>query len=1054
MEAVFLRLLDMELSAALVILAVLLVRLLLRRAPKKWSYLLWGVVAFRLICPVSINAPFSVLGLTAQGAAVTGSALGAASAIAYLPRNIGIVTPPRVGSGMGAVSQAALDALPAATQTTGADPMQVWRTVGAALWCAGMIALLVYGAVTYLHLRKRLTGAVLVADDVYETDAVRAPFILGLVRPRIYLPVGLEGKPLRYVLAHERFHIRHGDHAVKLLAFLLLCVHWFDPLVWLAFSLMGRDMEMRCDEAVLAAEHGIAKPYSMALLSFATARRFPSPSPLAFGETGVKQRIQNALRWRQPKVWVTVLCALLCAVAVAACAVNPDPPEPDSEPGAYSDLEAYLRAEIQRRYEQQGVQMYRPYLNPVQIAVVETQIASLEQTGSLEGLAPEGRLESWRYRVLLKLQEDAPDHLLVGGMWEKDGWLSLDGEHDVVALFQADGQMRVLYDAPVNDGSTFYGYHNSYEEAIYDWYVSAYGLALPLYVEEWIGGFSVYGNMPVHRYDGDGWYIYIPVSAWSLEASDLRTKWISDYDTGSTLVVRRASAEEYAAERPQLADGQAETWYPDGEDGYWLVFTQYDPMLRAMSSWVAMEPELLQRMAGSFRTLTDKPPSHALMEVRSGDGAQMIVPWPALRFFESYTEDGWLCADCDPIAEALEHFEDIPELEWTKNGLRLLHSSNISNEGPLRVYDRDLHTLLIENADETQLAALGPGEYCCVQTVTENLQYIEAEQRHVHRGTDCFFRLHVADLDQTAARIVELLNGDGAYGEGTSYVLFQQLLATPLETLEAIGAYPEGIRDWLCWSLSGELRYALESGRISAADAILPDEPLSDKGAAAWDRMIEFVNSPSPAPKSWRQVYLDFFQNTLLPSIAEDPTDRKLYGVALMDLDFDGVPELMVWDSVASGAATGCLYQNDGTLVAMTSMPISTNIRSGRRNEQPFPIEETWAFWLVRERSTGSYFWAVHSGNGQDGHVWGRYLVFDGNPTEIAAYDSSDKADQRAAWQAFDARYEVVDLDDSAFTLSLYEDGDIDAARFNALLNRWRPVTVAENASFDFHFAA
>ena len=281
MEAVFLRLLDMELSAALVILAVLLVRLLLRRAPKKWSYLLWGVVAFRLICPVSINAPFSVLGLTAQGAAVTGSALGAASAIAYLPRNIGIVTPPRVGSGMGAVSQAALDALPAATQTTGADPMQVWRTVGAALWCAGMIALLVYGAVTYLHLRKRLTGAVLVADDVYETDAVRAPFILGLVRPRIYLPVGLEGEPLRYVLAHERFHIRHGDHTVKLLAFLLLCVHWFDPLVWLAFSLMGRDMEMRCDEAVLAAErHCKALQHGAAVLRHGAALPLPQPAGL------------------------------------------------------------------------------------------------------------------------------------------------------------------------------------------------------------------------------------------------------------------------------------------------------------------------------------------------------------------------------------------------------------------------------------------------------------------------------------------------------------------------------------------------------------------------------------------------------------------------------------------------------------------------------------------------------------------------------------------------------------------------------------------------------
>ena len=600
MKTVFLQLLDMELAAAAVILAVLLARLLLRRAPKKWSYLLWAVVAFRLICPVSISAPFSVLSLAAQPAALTERALETSGGAADLPQDGGMALP-RPGSGTGARSQAALEALPAATQTADADPMQLWIAVGTALWCAGMVALLVYGAVTALRLRRRLTGAVRVADGVYETDAVRAPFILGLLRPRIYLPPGLEGEPLRYVLAHERFHIHQGDHAVKLLAFLLLCVHWFDPLVWLAFFLMGRDMEMRCDEAVLARQPGSAKPYSMALLSFATARRFPSPSPLAFGESGVKQRIRNALRWKQPKVWVTVPAALLCAVAVAACAVNPAPTEPVSDSDAYSDMEGYLRAEVQRGYEQAGVELYSPEAGPIRVDVADTQIASLERTGSLEGLAPEGRLESWRYRLLLKLPEDAPEYLLVGGMWEKDGWLSLDGEHDVVALCQADGRMRVLYDAPVNDGSTFYGYHNSYEEAIYDWYVSAYGLELPLYVEEWIGGFSVYGNMPVHRYDGDGWYIYIPVSAWSLEASDLRTKWISDYDTGSTLVVRRASAEEYAAERPQLTDGQAETWHPDGDGGYWLVFTQYDPAVRALSSWAVTEPVLLERMAGSFR---------------------------------------------------------------------------------------------------------------------------------------------------------------------------------------------------------------------------------------------------------------------------------------------------------------------------------------------------------------------------------------------------------------------------------------------------------------------
>ena len=165
-----------------------------------------------------------------------------------------------------------------------------------------MAALLLYGIISYLNLRRRLRGAVRAENGVFETDSVRAPFILGLFSPTIYLPPGLEGEPLRYVLAHERFHIRHADHAVKLFGFLLLCVHWFNPLVWLAFYLMSRDMEMRCDEAVLSAESGITKPYSMALLSFASARRFPSPSPLCFGETGVRERIKNVLRWKKPKV--------------------------------------------------------------------------------------------------------------------------------------------------------------------------------------------------------------------------------------------------------------------------------------------------------------------------------------------------------------------------------------------------------------------------------------------------------------------------------------------------------------------------------------------------------------------------------------------------------------------------------------------------------------------------------------------------------------------------------------------------------------------------------
>lgn len=322
MEAMFLRVLNMSLSTAAVIVVVVLVRLLLRQAPKKWSYLLWAVVAFRLLCPVSIEAPFSALRLTAQPA-VTQNAAGG-SEIDYIPRDIGRMAQPRVYVSTPGVSRRISQALPAPAITDSANPLQIWIAVGTALWCAGMAALLLYGIVSYFCLRRRLTGAVLVEKGVRETDVVRVPFILGLFSPVIYLPAGLEGETLRYVLAHERFHIRRGDHAVKVLAFLLLAVHWFNPLVWLAFYLMDRDMEMRCDEAVLARERGITKSYSMALLSFAAPRRFPSPSPLCFGETGVKGRIKNVLRWKKPKVWVTVCAALLCVCAVAACAVNPN----------------------------------------------------------------------------------------------------------------------------------------------------------------------------------------------------------------------------------------------------------------------------------------------------------------------------------------------------------------------------------------------------------------------------------------------------------------------------------------------------------------------------------------------------------------------------------------------------------------------------------------------------------------------------------------------------------------------------------------------------------
>ncbi len=337
-EGLFLTVLNMSATGAIVICAVLLLRLLLKRAPKQYSYWLWAAAAFRLVCPVSWKSAFSIFSLAparvatvptvdvSAAAPVTGAAV---SAIEYVPPDIGYAQTPRVELIVPRVSDAVSGALPAADPLSSVNPMQVWLALGSVLWLLGILALLVWGVVSYLRLRGRLRTAVRLEDGVWQSEAVGSPFLLGFLKPRIYIPYGLEAERLDYVLAHERFHIRRRDYLVKLLAFLILAVHWFNPLVWLAFALMCRDMEMRCDEAVLARESGVTKPYSMALLSFAAPRRFPSPSPLCFGETGVKERIKNVLRWKKPKVWVTVCAALLCACAVAACAVNPG-----KEPGA------------------------------------------------------------------------------------------------------------------------------------------------------------------------------------------------------------------------------------------------------------------------------------------------------------------------------------------------------------------------------------------------------------------------------------------------------------------------------------------------------------------------------------------------------------------------------------------------------------------------------------------------------------------------------------------------------------------------------------------------
>ena len=329
MENLFLRVLDMSISASAVIAVILLLRLVLRSAPKKWRYLLWSAAGFRLACPVSFRAAFSIFRLAPKAAAAPTATAGAAQ-LRYIPRAAVTAAPviPNPVIVTGAPIQvpenaASVKAAAPAVQAASVDPLQLLLTVGTILWLAGLAVMLALGVIRYFRMKNKLSDAVRRVEDIFASDSIRVPFILGLVPPRIYVPAGLEGKELDYVLAHEKAHLRRLDHWVKLFGYLLLSLHWFNPLVWLAFYLMGRDMEMSCDERVLSRLDGEAKDYSRTLLSFAVGKQFPAPSPLGFGESDVASRIRNALRWRKPKLWVTVLAVLLCLAAIAACTANP-----------------------------------------------------------------------------------------------------------------------------------------------------------------------------------------------------------------------------------------------------------------------------------------------------------------------------------------------------------------------------------------------------------------------------------------------------------------------------------------------------------------------------------------------------------------------------------------------------------------------------------------------------------------------------------------------------------------------------------------------------------
>ena len=341
------KLLNMTLTASVVICAVLVLRLLLRRAPKIFSYVLWLPVLIRLFCPFSFRSPLSLLTLLRVPSAKTGAFV---STMEYIPVDIVHTEFPEVTLPMPGVSTIINDNLPKGMAQTAGDPMEFPMSLSSMLWLLGIAVMLVYGICTSIVLWRKLRIRVHLRDNIFLADDIRTPFVCGLLRPKIFLPAGLDAQEQEYILLHEQHHIRRGDHIVKLLAFLALTIHWFNPLVWLAFSLASADMEMSCDEAVIKERGGdIRAAYSASLLSFAAGRRIAG-FPLAFSEGSTKGRIRNLSAWKKPVLPVILLSAAVTVVSIAALLANPL---------SASVLPRYLNVLLSPDYQAGGVWEYR-----------------------------------------------------------------------------------------------------------------------------------------------------------------------------------------------------------------------------------------------------------------------------------------------------------------------------------------------------------------------------------------------------------------------------------------------------------------------------------------------------------------------------------------------------------------------------------------------------------------------------------------------------------------------------------------------------------------------
>ena len=329
MENVFLQILNNAITVSILILVIMLVRVLCRKMPKWITCLLWTLVAAKLMMPFSVESVFSLVPMSEP-----------------IPAGIAMESNPHISFGIENVDNLINPALQqhfTPDKTASANPLQVWMYVGTVVWLAGTAALLLYALAAYVTVKWKVRASVRVEKNIYECDDIADPFILGIVRPRIYLPSGLDEETKKYVLKHETAHLGRKDYLWKPLGFLILSVYWFQPLCWAAYILMCGDIEYACDEKVIKKEtEGARADYCKALLTCSVPRKMIAACPVAFGENGVKGRVKNMMNYKKPTFWISSISIIIVVIVAVCFATSPKGKEADNEktaPAANSEME-------------------------------------------------------------------------------------------------------------------------------------------------------------------------------------------------------------------------------------------------------------------------------------------------------------------------------------------------------------------------------------------------------------------------------------------------------------------------------------------------------------------------------------------------------------------------------------------------------------------------------------------------------------------------------------------------------------------------------------------